>query len=57
VLGDGGTTIKQLSMASRKELCDITGREVHLFLHVKVQESWADDPQRYRDLGLEYPTD
>jgi GTPase len=57
VLGDGGTTIKQLSMASRKELCAITEREVHLFLHVKVQESWADDPQRYRDLGLEYPTD
>ena len=57
VLGDGGRTIKQLSMSARTDLTAIVEREVHLFLHVKVQDNWADDPQRYRDLGLEYPSD
>ena len=29
-------------------------RRVHLFLFVKVRENWVDDPERYRDLGLDY---
>ena len=28
---------------------------VHLFLHVKVREGWGDDPERYREMGLEFP--
>jgi len=55
VIGKGGHTIKELSMASRKELAEILEMPVHLFLFVKVRESWADDPERYREMGLEFP--
>lgn len=55
VLGEGGRTIKDISMRARKELSALLERPVHLFLHVKVQERWGDDPERYRNMGLEYP--
>jgi GTPase len=55
VLGKGGQTIKQISTDSRKELCQILERPVHLFLFVKVRGGWQDDPERYREMGLEIP--
>jgi GTP-binding protein Era len=54
-LGEGGRTIKAISMDARKELEGALGRRVHLFLHVKVREDWEDDPERYRAAGLEFP--
>jgi GTP-binding protein Era len=30
---------------------------VHLFLFVKVRQRWSDDPERYREMGLQYPKD
>jgi GTP-binding protein Era len=27
---------------------------VHLFLFVKVRERWGDDPERYREMGLDF---
>jgi GTP-binding protein Era len=57
VLGKGGRQIRQLSLASRTELARMLGKPVHLFLIVKVREGWADDPARYRDLGLTLPRD
>ena len=55
VLGKGGRRIKEVGSAARRELEALIGRRVHLFLHVKVAPKWADDPARYRDLGLEFP--
>lgn len=55
VLGRGGETIKAISMAARKELTEIVEAPVHLFLFVKVRENWADDPERYREMGLDFP--
>ncbi|MFL6838677.1 MAG: GTPase Era [Bradyrhizobium sp.] len=55
VLGKGGATIKSIGADSRKEISDIMGVPVHLFLFVKVRESWGDDPDRYREMGLEFP--
>jgi len=55
VLGDGGKTVKLISMESRRELGRMFGRVVHLFLHVKVKERWEDDPEHYREMGLEFP--
>jgi GTP-binding protein Era len=55
VVGKGASMIKQLSTEARKELAQILGRPVHLFLFVKVREGWGDDPARYRDLGLTFP--
>lgn len=56
VLGKGGDTIKAISTSSRKELAEILEVPVHLFLFVKVRENWADDPERYREMGLEFPS-
>ncbi|WP_181702864.1 GTPase Era [Chthonobacter albigriseus] len=55
VLGKGGQTIRAISMTARQELQEILERPVHLFLFVKVRENWSDDPERYREMGLEYP--
>jgi GTP-binding protein Era len=57
VLGKGGRMIKHLSMEAREELAKIVEKPVHLFLFVKVRENWEDDPERYHDLGLTFPTD
>ncbi|MCH7539241.1 MAG: GTPase Era [Proteobacteria bacterium] len=54
VLGKGGRQIKAVGRAAREELEVLFGRRVHLFLHVKVRPDWIDDPERYRDLGLDY---
>src|SRR5215471_18381441 len=55
VLGKGGATIKAIGADSRKEIAEIVGMPVHLFLFVKVRENWGDDPDRYREMGLEFP--
>ena len=55
VLGKGGQTIKAIGEAARKEIAGIAEAKVHLFLFVKVRESWGDDPERYRAMGLEFP--
>lgn len=57
VLGAGGQTIKAISQAARKEIAEAIERKVHLFLFVKVREKWADDPERYREMGIEFPKD
>jgi GTP-binding protein Era len=54
VLGKGGRRIRALGEAARIELEAIFERRVHLFLFVKVRESWGDDPERYRDWGLDF---
>lgn len=54
VLGKGGGRIKKIGEAARAELAAMLDAEVHLVVHVKVQPNWIDDPDRYRDLGLEH---
>lgn len=53
VLGKGGQQIKRIGAAARLELEALLERRVHLFLYVKVR-NWSDDPERYRDFGLDY---
>ena len=55
VLGKAGDTIKSISIAAREELSKLVERPVHLFLFVKVREDWGDDPERYREMGIEFP--
>lgn len=57
VLGEKGQTIKSIGMAARKEIEEAAEAKVHLFLFVKVRENWSDDPERYREMGLEFPRD
>jgi GTPase len=55
VLGKGGQTIKAIGAAARKDIAELAETQVHLFLFVKVREGWGDDPERYREMGLEFP--
>ena len=55
VLGKGGQTIKTIGELARKEMEDLFGHRVHLFLFVKVREDWAENREHYREIGLEYP--
>jgi GTP-binding protein Era len=54
VLGKGGTRIRALGEAARKELSALLGRKVHLFLHVKVNPKWEEDRGLYREIGLDW---
>jgi GTPase len=54
ILGKGGRQIKAVGQAARVELEEILGCRVHLFLFVKVRPKWTEDPERYRELGLEF---
>jgi GTP-binding protein Era len=55
VLGKAGRSIRAIGAAARKEIGAALERPVHLFLFVKVREGWGDDPERYREMGLEFP--
>jgi GTP-binding protein Era len=55
LLGHKGETIKAIGQAARKEIAEILEQKVHLFLFVKVRGNWGDDPERYREMGLEFP--
>jgi GTP-binding protein Era len=54
VVGKGGSRIKEVREAAQRALEEIMERKVHLFLFVKVRENWADDPERFRALGLDW---
>ncbi|MBM3549332.1 MAG: GTPase Era [Alphaproteobacteria bacterium] len=54
VLGKGGATVKAINLAARKELEAQLGRRVHLFLFVKVRDTWPDDPERFKAMGLDW---
>ena len=54
VLGSKGETIKAIGQAARKELMEILEQNVHLFLFVKVRDNWGNDPERYREMGLDF---
>jgi GTPase len=54
VLGKGGSRIKAIGEAARKELSELLGRKVHLFLHVKVEENWAESREIFEEIGLDW---
>jgi len=54
LLGKGGETLKWIGKASREELCELLDRRVHLFLHVKVKATWAEDRGFFADMGLDF---
>ena len=54
VLGKRGARIKAIGEAARKELSELLGVPVHLFLHVKVDENWAESREIYEEIGLDW---
>ncbi len=55
IIGQGGQTIKAIGAEARAELSEMFETPVHLFLFVKVREKWADKPEHYEEMGLEFP--
>ena len=54
VLGAKGARIKAIGEAARKELANILGQKVHLFIHVKVDERWDESQELYQEIGLDW---
>lgn len=54
VLGKGGSRIKAIGEAARNELSEMLGVPVHLFLHVKVEENWAESRELFEEIGLDW---
>ena len=54
VLGKGGSRIKAIGEAARQELSELLGVKVHLFLHVKVDENWAENREIFEEIGLDW---
>jgi GTP-binding protein Era len=54
VLGRRGETVKAIGEAARREVAELLGRPVHLFLTVKARPDWQDEPERYREMGLDF---
>ncbi|MBL8590144.1 MAG: GTPase Era [Methylobacteriaceae bacterium] len=55
VIGEAGHVLKTIGTMARREIAAEAGHPVHLFLFVKVRENWLDDPERYREMGLDFP--
>lgn len=53
-LGPRGQTVKAVSMLARRELKELIGAEVHLFLEVKVRPNWQNEAERYSEMGLDF---
>lgn len=54
VLGKAGRQIRAIGEAARQQLEKELEARVHLFLFVKVRDAWLDDPERFREMGLDY---
>jgi GTP-binding protein Era len=54
ILGKGGQTLKWIGQKAREELIELLDRQVHLFIHVKVDDKWADKREFYGDVGLDF---
>jgi GTP-binding protein Era len=51
VIGEGGTMLKKIGSAARKEIESMSGRKVFLELRVKISKNWRDDEDALRRFG------
>lgn len=52
VVGQGGSMIKKIGSAARKEIEAMSGRKVYLRLNVKVRKNWRNDEKILRRMGF-----
>jgi GTP-binding protein Era len=50
VIGQGGSMLKKIGSAARKEIETMSGRKVFLELRVKVRKNWREDERAVRQL-------
>ena len=51
VIGEGGSMLRKIGTAARKEIETMSGRKVFLELRVKVEKDWRDNEDALRRLG------
>lgn len=51
IIGKGGSMLKRIGSAARREIEEMTGGKVYLKLFVKVRRDWRDDSMMLRSLG------
>ena len=51
VIGEGGRMLKQIGMMARKEIEQMSGRNVYLELRVKVEKNWRNNEHALRQFG------
>ncbi len=54
IVGKQGSMIKKIGEQSRKDLQNILGKKIHLFLFVKVRENWYDRREPYLVSQIEF---
>ena len=52
LLGRGGSAIRKVGQAARREIEHLLGEPVYLDIWVKVREQWRDREDRLRDFEL-----
>lgn len=53
VIGKGGTTLKEIASAARRDLEEMTGERVFLTLYVKAKPDWRNSDYLMRELGYD----
>jgi len=53
LLGRGGSMIRSIGQAARRDIERFLGSRVYLELHVKVQKDWTESPRMLRRFGYE----
>lgn len=53
IIGKGGQMLKQIGARARRDIENLLGRHVRLYLFVRVQEQWRNDPRALDELGIE----
>lgn len=51
LIGKQGSAIKQLGIASRKEIEEWLGKRIHLELYVRVADDWRNDSYKLKQFG------
>ncbi|MCR5404427.1 MAG: KH domain-containing protein [Butyrivibrio sp.] len=54
VIGKGGSMLKKIGSAARKDIEEMVGCQVNLQLFVKVRRDWRDDRFQMKNFGYDY---
>ncbi|MCY4196022.1 MAG: GTPase Era [Rhodobacteraceae bacterium] len=52
IIGPGGRVIRAIGEAARKDMEQLTDCRIHLFLRVRLEPNWAEDPRHFAGIGL-----
>lgn len=54
ILGKSGAMLRSIGASARHIIGETLGAQVHLFLFVKVRESWKEEAEMFHKAGLEF---